>query len=156
MNPGGSWDAYWQLTGGLGTTNSATHNTTHFEATFGAHAVLFGFDVDVVTINTVADTSTGSGTFSTYQGSAVSPDAVGCVHMYLFGAEIFSDGGSGPSVDFNFSASETWIKTCLRSISPSSASGWEQLLPWKSTRPVNFPLLVLKLQSCQAHPWERT
>ena len=49
LNPGGTFDAYWQLNGNLTPTavTGTDENKTHFDATFTTHTVLFGEDVDV-------------------------------------------------------------------------------------------------------------
>jgi hypothetical protein len=108
VNPGGSFDAYWRLNGALSSANTPTQNTAHLDATFGAHVVLFGEDADVVSLNTVIDTSQGTGTFSTCQNTrATSPGAAGCLHMFLFGNEIAGGGDRAPQTGFNFSFTET-------------------------------------------------
>src|SRR6202022_4639534 len=49
LNAGGDFDAYYQLNGNLDPKNIAgtDRNTTHFDATFATHSVLFGQDVDI-------------------------------------------------------------------------------------------------------------
>src|SRR5215471_12527370 len=44
LNPGGLWDAYWRLAGHLTTDNANNDNTTHFDARFSSHVVLWGDD----------------------------------------------------------------------------------------------------------------
>lgn len=105
LNPGGTFDAYWRLNGDL--TPTATvgtdDNTTHFDATFTAHGVIFGDDVDVVDVKVVADTDSGE-TMPTYKAATSS----GTLGLYVFGNEIPSGGlsvnpSTGFSVDPTFS-----------------------------------------------------
>jgi hypothetical protein len=107
MNPGGSFDGYWRLNGDIETNNTATQSTAHFEANFSAHMVLFGEDVNVASLTSVADTSSGQGSFSTCDGTRTSPDAVGCLHMFLFGSEIPGGGTGNASTGFNFNLNES-------------------------------------------------
>jgi|GEM_PF-1723768 len=93
MNPGGSFDAYWRLNGDISTSNSP-NQTTHMDASFSGHAVLFGNDVNVLSVNANSDTSTGS-----------SPTSSGSVHAYLFGVEL--PGGGSTTTGFNFNISQS-------------------------------------------------
>jgi hypothetical protein len=75
-------------------------NTTHFDATFATHAVLFGKDVDIVDINTVADTDSGQTQPPTnpFRG----PTSTGQLHLFVFGTEVPSGGFSiNPSTVFS-------------------------------------------------------
>jgi hypothetical protein len=120
MNQGGDFDAYWRLNGDLSTNNfpGTDRSTTHFDATFGAHVVLFGEDADILKINTVIDTDTGQTT-----PSLIKPSSSGSVHLFLGPLEIppggFSaDPTTGFSVnpapvtqDFNLPPIPIWIFT---------------------------------------------
>jgi hypothetical protein len=99
LNAGGDFDAYYQLNGTLDPQNIAgtDRNTTHFDATFATHAVLFGQDVDIVDINTVADTDSGE-TTPTY----MKPTSTFQLHLFVFGNEVPSGGVSvNPSTGFS-------------------------------------------------------
>jgi len=89
LNPGGDWDAYWRLNGNLNPQNIAgtDRSTTHFDATFGAHAVLWGNDVDIIDISTDVDTATAQTV-----PVPIGPSSTGSVHLFLFGTE-FPTGG---------------------------------------------------------------
>jgi hypothetical protein len=106
LNQGGDFDAYWRLSGDLSTTNTSTQDTAHLDATLGAHAVLFGKDVDVVSIRSVIDTSSGAGTYSTCQGMKNSPDGIACFDVTLFGNDIPVDSFEG-SKGFNVNYSQS-------------------------------------------------
>jgi hypothetical protein len=106
LNPGGTFDAYWRLFGNLTPTavTGTDENKTHFEATFAAHAVLFGEDVDVMDAKVVADTDSGETTPS-YKAAT----STGNLGLFVFGNEIPSGGlsvnpSTGFSVDPKFSA----------------------------------------------------
>lgn len=61
LNKDGLFDAYWALNGGL-TYNSfpdTDRATTHLDADFSAHGVLFGLDANVLDVSASADTDTG-------------------------------------------------------------------------------------------------
>ncbi len=61
INKDGLFDAYWALNGGL-TYNSfpgSDRATTHLDADFSAHGVLFGLDATVLDVSASADTDTG-------------------------------------------------------------------------------------------------
>ncbi len=99
LNPGGSFDAYWKLSGDLTPTavTGTDENLTHFDAAFTAHGVLFGDDVDVVDAKVTADTDSGETTPS-YKPATSS----GELDFYIFGEEIPSDGITfSPSTGFN-------------------------------------------------------
>jgi hypothetical protein len=114
MNPGGAWDAYWRLSGSLDAeTTPGNRNTTHFDGSFSGHAVLWGEDVSIVSINAKVDTDTGSLT--------VQPSATGSLQVFLFGNKLFDESGNA-SKGFNFDKSfdppdlnlppiEVWIFT---------------------------------------------
>ena len=104
LNPGGSFDAYWRLSGNLTPTAVAgtDENLTHFDATFTAHGVLFGDDIDVVDAKLTADTDSGE-TTPTYKPAT----STGTLGFFVFGEEIPSDGitfspSTGFSVDPNW------------------------------------------------------
>jgi hypothetical protein len=104
LNPGGTFDAYWRLNGNLTPTAVAgtDDNTTHFDATFAAHAVLFGEDLDVLDVKVVADTDSGE-TTPTYKAAT----STGNLGFFVFGNEIPSNGFSvDPST--GFSVDPTW------------------------------------------------
>lgn len=99
LNPGGSFDAYWKLSGNLTPTavTGTDENLTHFDAAFTAHAVLFGDDEDVVDAKLTADTDSGE-TTPTYKAATSS----GTLGFYIFGEEIPSGGLSiSPSTGFS-------------------------------------------------------
>ena len=99
MNPGGTFDAYWQLSGNLNPTAVAgtDENLTHFDAAFTAHGVLFGDDVDMVDAKVTADTDSGE-TIPAYKPAKSS----GTLGFYVFGEEIPSGGLSfNPSTGFS-------------------------------------------------------
>jgi hypothetical protein len=91
MNPGGTFDAYWRLSGFLNTTNvpSTDRSTTDFDATFSTHAVLFGEDVNILSIRADASTDTGETTPEFHQ-----PQSSASLHLMLFGIEIPPNGFS--------------------------------------------------------------
>jgi hypothetical protein len=104
LNPGGSFDAYWQLSGNLIPTAVAgtDDNTTHFDATFTAHGVLFGDDIDVADAKLTADTDSGE-TTPTYKAAT----STGTLGFYVFGEEIPS-GGLTFSPSTGFSIDPSW------------------------------------------------
>jgi hypothetical protein len=117
LNPGGSFDAYWRLSGNLSPTAVAgtDENLTHFDANFTAHGVLFGEDLDVVDAKLTADTDSGE-TTPKYKPATSS----GNLHFYVLGEEIPSGGlsfdpSTGFSVDpswnqeYNLPPVEIWI-----------------------------------------------
>lgn len=103
LNPGGNFDAYWRLNGNLTPTAVTTstggatdENKTHFDATFTAHGVAFGEDVDVVDANVVADTDSGQTTPAYVQATST-----GSLALYVFGSQVFSESVN-PSVGFSY------------------------------------------------------
>ena len=99
LNPGGSFDAYWRLSGNLAPTavSGTDENLTHFDAAFTTHGVLFGDDIDVVDAKVTADTDSGE-TTPTYKPAKSS----GSLGFYVFGEEIPSGGLSfNPSTGFS-------------------------------------------------------
>lgn len=116
-NPGGSFDAYWRLSGNLNPTAVAgtDENLTHFDAAFTAHGVLFGDDIDVVDAKLTADTDSGA-TTPVYKPATSS----GTLNFYVLGEEIPSGGlpfnpSAGFSVDpswnqeYNLPSVHVWI-----------------------------------------------
>jgi hypothetical protein len=105
LNPGGSFDAYWRLSGNLIPTAVANtdENTTHFDADFTTHGVLFGDDVDVVDAKVTLDTDSGQ-TTPAYKPATSS----GTLGFYVFGEEIPSGGLTfNPSTGFSVDPSWT-------------------------------------------------
>jgi hypothetical protein len=102
LNPGGTFDAYWRLNGDLTPTAVAgtDENKTHFDASFSAHAVLFGEDVDVADAKVVADTDSGQTT-----PGYVASTSTGNLSLYVFGSQI-SNTNVNPST--GFSQDFTW------------------------------------------------
>ncbi len=103
LNPGGSFDAYWKLSGDLDPTavSGTDENLTTFNAAFTAHGVLFGQDVDVVDADLTADTDSGETT-------PVSKPATssGTLDFFVFGEEIPSGGlPFNPSTGFSIDPS---------------------------------------------------
>lgn len=117
LNKGGTFDAYWRLHGNLlpVIVPNTDQNKTHFEATFGTHAVLFGKDIDVVAIKLVADTDSGQTTPEFKPATST-----GRAGLYLFGIQLPSGGytvnpSTGFSIhpkvsdEFNLPAIQIWI-----------------------------------------------
>jgi len=104
LNPGGTFDAYWKLSGNL--TPTAVPNTdedkTHFDGTFTAHSVIFGDDVDVLDAKLTADTDSGQTT-----PSSVAASSSGTLAFYVFGNELPS-GGLSLNPSTGFSKDLTW------------------------------------------------
>lgn len=99
LNPGGSFDAYWRLSGDLTATavTGTDENLTHFDTAFTAHAVLFGDDIDAVDAKLTADTDSGE-TTPTYKPATSS----GTLAFYVFGEEIPAGGlNFNPSTGFS-------------------------------------------------------
>jgi hypothetical protein len=99
LNPGGSFDAYWTLSGNLTPTavSGTDENLTQFDAAFSAHGVLFGDDIDVVDAKLTASTDSGE-TTPAYKPATSS----GTLAFYVFGEEIPSNGLTfTPSTGFN-------------------------------------------------------
>ena len=89
LNPGGSFDAYWKLSGDLdpSVVSGTDENLTHFDAAFTAHGVLFGDDIDLVDAKLTADTNSGETTPTSQQASSS-----GTLGFYVLGEEIPSGG----------------------------------------------------------------
>lgn len=104
VNPGGSFDAYWKLSGTLDPTavTGTNENLTHFDAAFTAHGVLFGNDVDVVDAKVTADSDSGE-TAPSYKPATSS----GTLGFYVFGEEIPS-GGITFTPSTGFSVDPSW------------------------------------------------
>ncbi|MGA7342663.1 MAG: hypothetical protein WBE72_08450 [Terracidiphilus sp.] len=103
LNPGGSFDAYWKLSGDLDPTavTGTDENLTHFDAAFTAHGVLFGDDVDVVDAKLTADTDSGETTPASKPATSS-----GTLDFFVFGEEIPSGGQSfNPSTGFSIDPS---------------------------------------------------
>jgi hypothetical protein len=103
LNPGGSFDAYWKLSGDLDPTAVAgtNENLTHFDAAFTAHGVLFGDDVDVVDAQLTVDTDSGE----TVPASKPATSS-GTLDFFVFGEEIPSGGQPfNPSTGFSIDPS---------------------------------------------------
>jgi hypothetical protein len=97
-NPGGMFDAYWKLTGGLNYTSfpDSDRALTHLDADFSTHGVFLGADVKVLDVSASADSDTGQ-TIPSARAASSHAEA----HMYLFGLE-YPAGGfqSDPSGSF--------------------------------------------------------
>ena len=106
LNPGGSFDAYWRLSGNLIPTAVAgtDENLTHFDATFTTHGVLFGDDIDVVDAKLTADTDSGQ-TTPAYKPAT----STGNLGFYVFGEEVPS-GGLSFSPSTGFSVDPSWTQ----------------------------------------------
>lgn len=104
LNPGGSFDAYWKLSGNLDPTAivGTDENLTHFDAAFTAHTVLFGDDVDVVDAKVTADTDSGE-----TKPASKPAKSTGTLGFYVFGEEIPS-GGLSISPSTGFSVDPSW------------------------------------------------
>ncbi len=105
LNPGGTFDAYWKLSGNLEPTavTGTDENTTHFDATFTAHGVLFGDDVDVLDAKLTADTDSGE-TTPAFKAAT----STGTLGFYVFGEEIPSGGVSlSPSEGYSHKFDES-------------------------------------------------
>ena len=97
VNQGGDFDAYWRLNGDLNTVSDSSGNETNqFDAEFSGHVVLFGQDINVVSLQATAQTSSG-----------VSPSASGSVHMFVLGIELPGGGSGDANTGFNFNISQT-------------------------------------------------
>jgi hypothetical protein len=77
-------------------TASTGSSTSHFDGTFGAHVVLNGNDVNVMSVNATADTTNGT-----------SPSAKGSANVYLFGVELPGGGSVDASTGFNLNVSDS-------------------------------------------------
>jgi hypothetical protein len=99
LNPGGSFDAYWTLSGNLNPTpvSGTDENLTQFDAAFTAHGVLFGNDIDVVDAKLTAESDSGETT-----PAQLAASSSGTLAFYVFGEEIPSGGLTfTPSKGFN-------------------------------------------------------
>jgi hypothetical protein len=100
LNAGSDWDAYWRLNGNLTTESANNRARTHLEATFGAHAVVWGSDKEVAKVHTVVDTDQGE----VQQDGFRQPTATGSLEVFLMGSQIFQKSASpqdGFDVKFN-------------------------------------------------------
>jgi hypothetical protein len=97
LNQGGDFDAYWRLNGDLNVSSDASGNSsTDFGAEFSGHVVVFGGDVNVMSVQANTHTSSGA-----------SPSASGSANVFLFGIQLPGGGSADPSVGFNFNISQT-------------------------------------------------
>ena len=98
LNAGGNWDAYWRLSGNVTPTRTAANRfTNHFEATLGANAVLWGYDVSLVSVRAQADSDSGEIAASGLN----QPTASGSVKLFLLGIEIVKREAT-PESQFTF------------------------------------------------------
>ena len=101
LNAGGNWDAYWRLSGNVTPTRTAANRfTNHFEATLGANAVLWGYDVSLVSVRAQADSDSGEIAASGLN----QPTASGSVKLFLLGTEIVKREAT-PESQFTFAES---------------------------------------------------
>ncbi|HJZ98940.1 MAG TPA: hypothetical protein VKE70_20665 [Candidatus Solibacter sp.] len=156
MNPGGDFDAYWRLNGNFTPTPypGTDRNVADFDATFSTHAVLFGGDVNVLSINVKAHTDTGQ----TMPLPVLPPNSSGSVHVMLFGFEIpqlegTADPNGGLSLnpppisrDFNLPPIPVWIFTIT--IGATAEVGVSANLGWSAT---GFNAGVTPFASVGAH-----
>jgi hypothetical protein len=107
INPGGSFDAYWEVSGSVGDslplgTDAAA---TSVDARFGTHVVMFGDDADVFDIEGAINTATAE-SYPVQEG----PVATGTITTYFGGVQFPTDCCSfnvgsvslNPSHDFDF------------------------------------------------------
>ncbi|HYM07627.1 MAG TPA: hypothetical protein VEU11_13800 [Terriglobales bacterium] len=89
--PGGDWDAYYTLDGHYEPGDLQSNPVrTHFDATMSGHVVLYGNDINVVTVNVTADSQLNPTSTVSGQGS---------VKTYVFGQNIpalSTTGTAGP------------------------------------------------------------
>jgi hypothetical protein len=115
LNEGGDWDAYWQLVGKLDSSGNSSDFDfkTYFEATLTGHVVVFGEDVNVVTLQAVAETDIGAANLG-------NPSAAGSFHAFVFGAEvpIPENSSVAPGVEFGFT------KGITQDVSAGKAQIW--------------------------------
>jgi hypothetical protein len=97
LNEGGNFDAYYRVNGNFLANNAYAHNTTSFDVTLGAHAVLLGQDVNVLSIE--ANAQTDSGALSP-QGNSF-PSASGNLAGYVFGTQFFNQSLDSLGVGFD-------------------------------------------------------
>jgi hypothetical protein len=99
MNPGSStWDAYYRLAGQLTPNNVDGRYQTHFDAELSAHAVIWGDDVSIVSLQAVVDTDSGQATPTGF----VAPSGSQSFHAFVFGDEAVSPISGDPSTGFDF------------------------------------------------------
>lgn len=84
VDQGGPFDAYWRLAGSVSTDESGSDFLTHFDSTLSGHVVVFGQDVNVVSIQAITDTDSGQ----VSSGSFSNPTSTGHVKTYVFGIEL--------------------------------------------------------------------
>ncbi|MGA3027208.1 MAG: hypothetical protein ABSF98_20820 [Bryobacteraceae bacterium] len=102
INQGGSFDAYWELSGNLtdalplGTDQA----TTSVDARFGTHVVLFGDDADIFDIEAALSTATAE-SYPVVQG----PIATGLITSYFGGEQFPTDCCSFNAGTINLSPS---------------------------------------------------
>jgi hypothetical protein len=110
MNEGGDWDAYWRLNGNLEAygIHDTDRGITHFESNLGANAVIWGYDVNVMTVRAVLDTDTGQ-----TSPSPIPPKAIGTLEMYVFGSLLKSHSADG-TTGFNVSETEENVQTIAK------------------------------------------
>ena len=89
LNPGShTWDAWWQLDGNLsGNSTSSGSTTTHFDATLGAHALVWGADIDIA--DAVATLDSG-------------PQSGGSLDLYLFSLKLPLGGSVDASLPLSY------------------------------------------------------
>lgn len=150
LNAGGSWDAYWRFAGSLVGDNSNNRAKTHFDATLGAHGVVWGEDVEVASIQATVDTDYGQ-----LDNGLAGSIASGGLHVLLFGSEVAGSGLlSGDNFTFDVSDTaaydlpplEVWIFTLtagLRAGVSAKGSG--------GISPAGFALALTPRASVAAH-----
>jgi len=104
VDQGGPFDAYWQLAGNIHTDDSGSDFLTHFDSTLSGHVVVFGQDVNVVSIQAITDTDSGQVSAASF----TNPSSTGHVKTYVFGAELPSpfSGDANGSGQFQFGECE--------------------------------------------------
>jgi hypothetical protein len=96
-DPDPTWDAFWRLRGSLSSAFANNHTTTDFDMNLSAHAVVFGDDIEVASLQATVHTDGGDIT-----NNFIGHGASGSLHMFLFGAEIPGGGDADPNVGFEF------------------------------------------------------
>ena len=126
MCNGCNWDAYYDVYGNFSaaaTTSGPNYqDNAALSATLTAGVVLWGTNVNVLTVDLDADGSLGSGTFSTCPNTDPSTAASGtaevCVKSYLFGTQVYQQSWSSLSGStslasfsktYNLPAMNIWI-----------------------------------------------
>ena len=94
VNEGGNWDAYWRMSGNLTDDHANFHNTTSFDMTLSGHAVLFGQDVNVLSIEAAAQSDSGA----VNQDGFTDPKASGSLSAFVFGIQLYHKDVT-PSLD---------------------------------------------------------